>query len=625
MRIAHLWRLFAVFAIILFSSFSIYAQEEEVFLLDEVVVTAVAEPIPLSETVSSVTVVTKEEIERKNPVTLEELLTGVTDLHIYNQGVNTASIFIRGANSGHTMVLIDGVPFADPSGTSGGFGSIGALSPLLADHIEVVAGPSSAFYGSGAMGGVVNIITKKDAGSSVYAQGGSYGAYGAGGVYSGKYFTAGASYYNEDGISLADKKFGAAEKDGYTAKSFFVKHYLDDFNGYHHEISLMQNTSHVEYDGDQVDYANYADTTYTTAKFSVGYKVNEYWDPTLSVGTVVTDRLDHGYNAWGFPPAYEDTSFSGLSNYAELANKLTFGKIATVNLGGKYTKDEASTTASYISYVGITAYSETKEVYLNGVVKPLTGLNIQLGGRFSDVEGFKETYTYTAGASYLIEPIRLTVRAATGTAFKAPTLDNLYSPYWGNKDLKAQNSSSWEVGLIEEILPKKLSLNITYFDTEFKNRISFVTTTYPAGYFTNSDTARTKGIEAGITANISVVFANLSYTYTDFEEITGGVKATIDRRPENKGKASVAVKPIKEFTATLEAVYVDKMTDNDWVAYQPVTLSDYTLVSLYLSYEPQENFTLFANAKNLLDKEYANAYGYAAKGLDIVGGIKYSW
>ncbi|MDR2105625.1 MAG: TonB-dependent receptor [Deferribacteraceae bacterium] len=622
MRVANLRQIFAVFGFLFFFSFfSVYAQEEEPFILDEVVVTATVEPAPLSETVSSATVITKEEIQRKNPVTFEELLTSVTDLHIYNTGLNSTSVGIRGAHSRETLFLIDGIPFTDPSSPTGQ-ASFAAISPLLADHIEVVTGPSSAFYGSGAMGGVINIVTKKDSGSSVYAQGGSYGAYGAGGIYSGRYLTAGATYYSEDGVSLADKKFGNTEKDGYNAKSLFVKHYLDDFNGYHHEISIMQNTSHVEYDGDQIDYKNYSDTTYTAARFAVGYKINPYFDPTITAGTVVTDRFYYEYNPWGFPPNYEETTYDGQSNFVELANKLTFGKIAAVNLGGVYTRNEAATTSIYPSYAGNTAYAETKEIYLNGVIKPIEGLNIQLGGRFSDVEGFKETYTYTAGASYLIAPIGLTVRAAAGTAFKAPTLDDLYNPNWGNKELKAQNSSSWEVGVIEEIISKKLSVNITYFDTEFKNRIryDYISTFY------NSDSARTKGVEAGAAANFSIVSANLSYTYTDFEEVNSGVKIKVTRRPENKAKASIAVKPIREFTAALEGVYVSKLRDTDFVVTNaPVELSDYTLVSLYLTYEPIESLTLFANAKNLLDKEYANVYGYATKGLDIVGGVKYSW
>jgi vitamin B12 transporter len=462
------------------------------------------------------------------------------------------------------------------------------------------------------MGGVVNFVTKKDAGSSAYVQGGSYGAYGAGGIYSGKYFTAGASYYNENGISAADKKFGNTEKDGYTSKNFFVRHYLDDFNGYHHEISLLQNTNHVEFDNDQADADNYADSTYTAAKFGVGYKVNAYWDPTLTVGTTVSDRMDYSYSSF--------TPYHGISKFTELGNKFTFGSISTVNLGGKYTKDEVDANA-WSSFTD-RAYAETKEAYLNAAVKPIDGLNFQLGGRYSDAEGFKDTYTYSAGGSYTVEPIRLTIRAAAGTAFKTPSLDNLYNPNWGNKDLKAQNSSSWEVGLTEVIIPQTLSVNVTYFDTEFKNRIKFVYTAYPSGYFTNSDSASTKGVEAGITAQFSMVSANISYTYTDFEESDAD---PVLRRPQNKAKASVTVKPVKEFTATAEAVYVDKMEDFDWVVYQDVSLSDYTLVSLYLSYDPTENLTLFLNGKNLLDKEYYNSYGYAVKGLDIVGGVKYNW
>jgi vitamin B12 transporter len=216
------------------------------------------------------------------------------------------------------------------------------------------------------------------------------------------------------------------------------------------------------------------------------------------------------------------------------------------------------------------------------------------------------------------------VKASIGTAFKAPTLDNLYNPNWGRDDLKAQNSTSWEIGLVETFIPDKLSVFLTYFDNKFDNLIRYDNAT-----FYNTDLAKTNGIEAGLLFLFGMFEANLSYTHAKSEEEKNGVVSSSLRRPEDRGKASVSVKPLDGFIASLEAIYFAERYDD---AYDPsnwessrVTLDAYTLVNLFLSYEAFDGLTLYANAKNLFDTEYVNAYSYQTKGLDIGGGFAYTW
>ncbi len=242
-------------------------------------------------------------------------------------------------------------------------------------------------------------------------------------------------------------------------------------------------------------------------------------------------------------------------------------------------------------------------------------LILNAGLRYDDYETFGNETTYRIGAVYNINPLLMKIRGSYGTGFRAPKLNELFFPFFGNPQLKPEESTSWEIGLEKVIIRDKVSLSATYFDQEYKNLIQTDPLTFTAA---NIAEAKIKGLELGTLAKVTdKVNIKAGYTYLDAKDESTGQRLT--RRPENKVTLSGEYAN-KDGNIVADYIYVGQRFDSSVKR----DLSAYYVLNISGSYNLKKWLTLFARIDNLLDKDYEEIGSYGTPGFSIYGGIKIS-
>ena len=224
----------------------------------------------------------------------------------------------------------------------------------------------------------------------------------------------------------------------------------------------------------------------------------------------------------------------------------------------------------------------------------------------------------------MIEPINLTIKGGYGTAFKAPTLEQLYSPVYGSKDLRYEKSAIWEAGFRHSVSDDTVIWGLTYFDSKYDDQIYFDSA---SNSFKNRD-SKSSGVEAELNIYVSIFEFDAAYTHADIKDRNDSVKVKALRRPQNKFRAALSAYPVAGFSATIETVYTDKTDDEEydifWTAV-PVINKSYTLVNFYTSYDVDETLNVYGKILNLTDEKYTTAAGYNNKRIDLQAGVKYNF
>lgn len=590
---------------------------------EKVVVTATRVEMPMASVGSSITVVDREQLTERQCSSMVQALRAVPGLDVVQSGggAGTVSTFIRGAKSEQTLVLVDGVPLNDAAGLGRG-ADLSQVPVENVERIEVLRGPQSTLYGADAIGGVINIITKKGSGPAsgeASAEAGSFNTFNEKAEVHGgnaRYnYSAGASRQDSQGISSANEKNGNTEKDGYgrtEASTRLGWTPVEEF-----EASGLARWNHARYDYD--GYANgvLADTDdrgesdtlllYGEAKAKL---VDGLWRPRLGGSWVDQSRDDTS--------SLGNSTFDSLLQKLELQNDLYLGKANLVTLGLEAQQESAESTYEAMGYVDRFERQTARHQSLYAQDVLTTGpLTTTVGGRLDDYDTFGTEDTWRAAPVYDITETGTRLRGSYGTGFKAPSLFQLYSVY-GSEDLNPEKSQGWDAGAEQDLMDGKLTVGATYFENQFDDMIdyNFVTSKYG-----NVSKAEAKGVETFVTAKpVKDLSVRASYTYTDTEDKTTGQELL--RRPRNKASLDTTYAFTQKFRGTLGLVYVGERQDEDFSSYQSVTLDAYTLVNLYASYDVYKNVTIFGRLENLFDEQYEEVVGYGTPGRAGYGGVK---
>ncbi len=459
----------------LFSCASAFSQDTATKSLDPVVITATKYPVKLSQTGKVLTVITSEQMERSQGKTLAQILTEQSGMIVTGANSNPGkdkSVFLRGASNKYTLVLLDGVPVNDPSGPGGAFDL--RLFPIeQIDHIEILKGSQSTLYGSDALAGVINIITKKGGPKKTGVNGGAnYGSYnsfnasaGVNGSSDNIDYNLNYAYTTTDGISEALDTTGKAgfDKDGFLRNSFQAN--LSFKSGKNLRISPFYRYSY--YKG-----------SFDADAFTDGS--NEFSALLNNAGAVATYALPRG----------TITASYGY-NYAKRLYATSFG---TSPFKGRFHTAEAYITQSLNDHVKLLAglnYQEyrlrdtsLKEInpqtsivspYVSFFIQNRSGLSVEAGGRYNHHSEFGGNFTYSFNTSYLIgQQVKLFANISTG--FKAPTVSDLFGPsyYGSNPELKPEQSRNYEAGVQAGFLQEKLQLTGTGYYREIIDMIAYV-------------------------------------------------------------------------------------------------------------------------------------------------------
>jgi vitamin B12 transporter len=625
--------------------FSLFAQEKEV-TLGKVVVTATRVETPMEEIASSVTVISSKEIERKQKTTVLEVLKGLPGLDVVqNGGVGGAtSIFLRGANSEHTLVMIDGVEVNDPISPGRSY-DFAHLTVDNIERIEVIRGPQSTLYGSDAIGGVVNIITKKGEGKPKFflsTEGGSFTTFrestGVSGGNRWINYSLGFSRLDTDGISAASKKDGNYERDGYKNTSlsarlgFIPKENLDVDFIFHYIKAKTELDNFGGVGGDDPNYVQ--ESEQFLFKTQLGLSLFEkVWTQKLGFAMNDYDRDVKNKKDPQHPFDSERGQYDGQLMKLDWQHHLQLHKTNALTFGFEYEREEGKSKYYWESIWGPgqsifpNKTANIKGYYIQDEIKLWDRLFATLGIRIDDHSRFGSETTYRVAPAYLIKETDTKIKGTFGTGFKAPTLYQLFAPatLWGpigNKDLKPEKSKGWDFGVEQNFFKNRVTLGATYFRNDFKDLIQF---DWGQGYI-NIAKAKTEGVELFASAKpIDDLTLRINYTYTDTEDKTTG--EALIRRPKNKIGFDINYHFLNNGNVNLGVIYVGKRDDLDF-SISPsrrVKLDQYTLVNLAVSYDITKNFQLFGRVENLLDKEYEEVKGFGTPGLSFFGGMKLSF
>ena len=556
------------------------------------------------EIMSTVSVITRVDIDRIQPKSVAELLQTTAGIDIASNGgpAQVTSVFVRGTNSTHTLFLVDGVRINTLTGSGGA--SVNDIPTYQIERIEVVKGPRAAMYGSDAVGAVIQIFTR-DLAAGEYQAAVEYG--------SNNYVFAGVTAGISHGNGATTLSVSSETSDGYnvTANEYPV----DDDKDFYEKINLSIK-GHQElndaltlnwvgrYDDGEYDYDGNSSYTilapsqeYTKHLLSTGLSYNQdQWAHNLSIA-----QYQENQKRLGDYPAENETN----RNQVDYTSVFSVQNGLSYNFGGQFYQDKYEGTGSFDGKSRDTASAFAGALYDAGAL--LTELSV----RYNDVENVGSETTYNVSLGYNLSD-SLFASVNYGTGFKAPTFYQLYDGYSGNENLALETSESWELLLRSTIVGVKAELS--YFHLDFDNLLDY---DYSTSSYANIADARIKGVELNLSKNVGDLNLSTNYAYTDTEDKTTGTQ--LSRRARHKANVEASYQWEK---ISLSGAYKYQGTRFD--AYSDASLSAYNTLDISASYQLSEAWKLQVKANNIFDEGYETAPNYVTPGAEYFLQVSYS-
>src|SRR5665213_1112793 len=629
-------RLCAALIVFLLCANPAWAQDNSAFgTMQPIVVSPTLFPTPVDEIGNSISVITADDMEKRQQRALPDALKEVPGLNVVQAGGpgGQTSVFIRGTDSNHTKVLVDGIDASDPSTPSGTF-DFSQIPTWDIERVEILRGPQSGLYGSDAIGGVVNIITKQGKGPATFngmVEGGSFATFNQAAGVSG---SQGRANYDFNFVHLraADLPVtptnllppGQARQDDFSSnKTFSGKAGVD----------LTDNFS-VNLVGRYIDslYRTTSDT-FSVAPFTGVPEATQ--SPTqdhafltrgeaklLSFDGNLENKIGVAYTHYNrsttdIDPANVPSTLSGDRTKFNWQGTAHLGNERTIVLG---LEDQTDRLAN----LGITPEVRNRAGFAELHTVILPRLYGTASVREDDNSSFGKTTTWRLASSYFVPMTDTQLKASYGTGFKAPSLTQLYAVPSANPMLQPETSRGYDAGFAQSLLDKRLSFGATYFHNRIKDLISFA----PVFPFANINVnqATTYGVETFIAVQpLPTVDLRADYTYTVARNDNTG--SELLRRPKNKVSLDASWTPLAPLTLTGEILYVSSWFDatRDNATIFTANSSPYTLVNLAAEYRATANTTFFGRVNNLLDRRYQEPIGFLQPGLGVFAGIRVSW
>jgi vitamin B12 transporter len=613
----------------------------KIYTLSDVVVTATKTSTPLFELANSITVIDSAEIQRRGSNTVLDLLKTEYGLDIIQQGSfgSLTNVYTRGSNTGHTLVLIDGVEVNMPSDPGGTY-DFGNLPVDNIERIEILRGPQSTLYGSDAMTGVINIITKKGTGKpkfSLLTEGGSYNSYKGLTELNGSYnflnYSLTLSREKTDGFSSASARDGNQEKDGSSNYNLSSRIGAEIANNLNLNLTFRFTKADVAYDqfggqfGDDPTYIYKLEESVfrTEGKYSA---FNGIWEQKLGF-SVFRNVRKYSNDAFLFDASR--AFYDGRKLKFDWQNNFYLSNLNTLTFGIETEQEKAETEYYILSetspFESILPESKTRTtgVYLQDQIR-FGNFYGTAGIRYDDHQRFGSAITYRLAPALIIWQTGTKLKATFGTGFKAPSLFYLFDPSFGNPDLDPEKSIGWDAGVEQYLWDSKLVLGATYFENHFEDLFG----TDENFKTININKAITKGIEFYFTFNtLKEISMKGNFTYTDAKdksENSPDKDLPLIRRPKLKASYEVNYNFNEKANINAEIIFSGESNDKDFSLFpsKRVKLKSYSIVNLAASYNIFEFLQLYGRVENLFDADYEQVLGYATPGLSGYAGIKIS-
>jgi vitamin B12 transporter len=600
-----------------------------------VVVSATRIETPINQIGSSVTVIDNEEIELHQQRSLPEALQTVSGLNIVQTGGpgGKTSVFMRGSNSNQTKVLIDGIDANDPS-QDGAF-DFGQVLTAELSRVEVLRGPQSSLYGSDALGGVINLVTKKGEGPPRFTgmlEGGTFDTFNQSASASGSIsrfnysFNVAHMLVDDTPVTPLDllppgrkrindsyenttlsTKLGADFTDTFVVQA--VARYTDsmlfftgdDFSVFPSVPAAAQSEQHAR----QLFTRGQAQLTLFDGAFQ----------NTIGLGyTYYHTKIQDPDTGFGLPPANLN---HGDRLKFDWLGKITMTEHYALLLGVEDQNDRLLDSPISAENGNFAGFAELQ-------AEILPELFAAASVRHDENERFGGKTTWRIAPAYLVPKIGTKLKASYGTGFKAPSLTQLFVDFpafnfFANPNLQPEESEGYDFGFEQPLWENRVRFGTTYFHNEITNLI------LPNATFTsleNIGRATTEGMEVFASLSITDRFnVRVDYTYTDATDDDTGLELL--RRPKHRASLSATWRPLDRLSISTTMIYVGSQVDGNRSFSIPRLNTDpYFVANLAAEYDAGKGVTLFARADNLFDERYQDPTGFQRPGLGFYGGVR---
>jgi vitamin B12 transporter len=627
----------------------------------EIVVTATRVPTPVLDIPAGVSVIDRQTIEQRGYTTLTDALSAIPGVHVSQSGGagGNASVFVRGTNSNHVLVLRDGMPLNDASDASGAF-NFGVDTLADVERIEIIRGPMAALYGSGAIGGVINLISRQGHEPGVHVSGQLAGGYpaqvqgnvvasGVEGPFDFAAIFEGQAQHGYD-VTPRRESIYTGKPDGFRAMVGTLNLGYTPIDGTRLSLFLRARRSVFDFNAlgnptfDNANSTGYEDSL--LGRIGVSSKLfNGTYETNVFLGRLQDDRhYTQSLNAFDPNMATDDSRYHAYrtdlqwNNTVHLSDLLDVPMLSSSDLtfGYEHIADEAkirvnSSSGGFAFQQNARAYMYTDALYAG--LQTTLWQRVTLTGQVrQDWVASNAPLTWRLGAVLDVPEVATRFKAAYGTAFRAPSLFDRYGVdsfgYIGNPNLKPESAQGWEVGFTTTLdafaRSDFVSFGATYFNQQVQNLI--VAQFVPVNTAVNVGSAHIQGVESELTLRPADWLAiQASYTFTDAQNADTGSRLL--RRPQNSASLNAKVTPIPGLTIApellLTGAFHDFLVDDAGNATGTIVSSPHGLLAnLTVTYDVVPRVQLFANGRNLFNSRFEPVNGYQTPGVWVLAGVR---
>ena len=600
----------------------------------DVTVTVSAQEQPLSVTPASVTVITQEEIELSKASNIVELFREVPFVHISQTGASggLSTATIRGGDPNFTLIMVDGIPLNDPTNILGGSFDLSSLSLDNVERIEIVRGPLSSLYGSEAMSGVINIISKRGTAKPILHLDANYGSFHSrrANVYtSGKTgvlrFSGGASYADlDEQVELDSFSLGSAAlavEAQIAPESLFTitaRYYSKQTSGFPENgggpiFSILRDPKKT--DGNQLALGlNYLQSLKEWWRFKIDFDYTNHEEDASS--PAVLNSIPPDFNT-SLPSIVSHTTFdrTRIRIGSQWERKELFASLSLDYKG------EDGSSSSLIAESFPSAFTLDRATVGASGELGFTGKTFCLsaGLRRDDPEGFSAEWSPRFGGSYLFTKPETRLRTTWGEGFKLPSFFALADPNVGNPLLRPEQSRGFDVGVEQQY--RGFSFSLAYFHNSFRDLIDFSAEEFQ---LVNRSVAITQGaeFEAGFArSGVFSVTAYVAYLNADLQ----GTDEPLRDRPKWSGGIEGSWQPRAGTSLHANVLVVGDRFDFQIPVPEMNIAGSYTNVNLAFSQDISRDLKAYVRLDNLLDNDFQEFVGFPNPGFSIRAGLRYSF
>lgn len=587
------------------------------------VVTATGFPTGIDELGSSISVVTAEDIARHQWRTLPQILRGIPGLNLVQAGGpgGAVTIFMRGTNSNHTKVLIDGAAVNDPS-----VGGVFDFSHILAsdiERVEVLRGPQSGLYGSDALGGVINVITRKGSGPARFEaslEGGSFGTFNQSAALRGSgerfSYNVDASHFHSDKSPVTPLELlppGARRNDDkYDNLGISTRFGFEASETLGFDFSARAIDSRLDYTGD--DFSVYPSVP--AARQSRQEDRDLFAQGGLRL-TLLDGAFDNrfrvAYARFRMEIRDPDTDFGPTPPVYNRGSRSSQDWLGTLAFApGRKLALGLENTIERLDRSPVSASNDNRAAFAELQWRLVDALSVNASFRHDDHERFGGTDTWRFAPSWTLAGSGTRLKASYGTGFKAPSLTQLYVDYpsfnfFANPDLEPERSRGWDAGFEQALGSDRVRFGATYF----RNRINdLIETDASFTSYTNIGRADTHGVESFVAVDVGDS-VSLRADHTRVVAKDASTDLQLLRRPRDKSSLDATWRAADGLTFSATALRVGAWIDGNRDFSVPrARAPGYTLLNVAAEYAFDARFTLFGRIDNLTDKRYEEPLGF---------------